>query len=336
MRFLVPVLVVAILAALGLTAQETIFRSSAQVLTVTVSVTGKDGRPIPDIQRDELTVLDDGRRRDIQTFSQSSDVPLILGLVVDNSGSQQAYIDKHRDDMQQFLRQVLHPGDRAFLVGVPGPSVLEQDITESVKDLTKAVNRLGDSGMGAFGRAPQTFGGPCLSGKCGSLIWNGVWASAGLKLYKQKGRKAILLLSDGQDTGSNHSLKDTIEAAQAADAPVYTIGSVPMIVSGFGGRGPRGGRGRPSGRGVPNNGAMAESGLENLRQLSDETGGAYFDAPEDPTRVFSQIEAELRNLYVLTVGVPEQDRDGRFHRLVVTSNRDGARVRSRSGYVAER
>jgi VWFA-related protein len=234
--------------------------------------------------------------------------------------------------MQQFLRQVLHPGDRAFLVAIPGPSVLEQDITDSVKDLTKAVDHLGASRMAPFGRSQKTFGGPCVGNTCGSLIWNGVWASAGLRLHMEKGRKAILLLSDGQDTGSVHSLQDTIEAAQAADAPVYTIGSEAVVGGGFGGRGPRGG-----GRGAPRNGrATMDGGLNELRRLSEETGGAYFDASEDSTKVFAQIEAELRNLYVLTFGVPEQDRDNRFHRLVVTSNRDGARVRSRSGYVAER
>jgi Ca-activated chloride channel family protein len=130
MRFLVPALAVAIVAAIGLTAQETVFRSSAQVMTVTVSVTGRNGRPVSDIRREELSILDEGRRREIQTFDQSSDVSLTLGLVVDTSGSQHTFVEQHRDEMQQFLRQVLHPGDRAFLVAIPGPSVLEQDITD--------------------------------------------------------------------------------------------------------------------------------------------------------------------------------------------------------------
>lgn len=317
------VFAVVLLAAIAIAAQEPIFSTSAQVLTVTVSITDRDGRPITDIRRDELTILDDGRRREIQSFSQSSDVPLTLGLVVDNSGSQHEYVERHRDDMRQFLRQVLHKGDRAFLVAIPGPAVLEQDVTDSVKDLTKAVDDLGDRVRIPRGmNQAKFFGGPCrASVGCGSLIWNGVWGSAGLKLYKAKGRKAILLMSDGEDTGSDHNLKDAIEAAQAADAPVYTIGSASVMNM----------------RGAPRNvRIVANGGLGELRRLSEETGGAYFDAPEDPTDVFAQIEAELRNLYVLSFGVPEQDRDGRFHRLVVTSKRDGARVRSRAGYVAEK
>jgi VWFA-related protein len=253
-------------------------------------------------------------------------------------------VDKHREDMQQFLRQVLHKGDRAFLVAIPGPAVLEQDITDSVKDLTRAVDRLG-SGMRFMGAARgqvKSFGGPCPTGSgCGSLIWNGVWGSAGPKLYKEKGRKAILLMSDGQDTGSTHSLKDTIEAAQAADTPVYAIGSIPQI-GGRGGPGPFGGPG-PGGRGPrrpPGGGGMPKemviTGLDAMRELSDATGGNYYDAPEDPTKVFAEIEAELRNLYVLTFGVPEQDRDGRFHSLLIKSKRPGTFVRARSGYVAEK
>jgi VWFA-related protein len=327
MRFLGSVLVVATLAAIGLTAQETVFRTSAQVLTITVSVTDKDGRPISDIRPEELTILDDGRRREIQSFSQSSDVPLTLGLVVDNSGSQHEYVEQHREDMRQFLRQVLHKGDRAFLVAIPGPAMLEQDVTDSVKDLTSAVNHLGDKfriPLGGMNRL-KTFGGPCRTNNgCGSLIWNGVWGSAGLRLFKVKGRKAILLMSDGQDTGSDHSLKDAIDAAQAADAPVYTIGSAAAPIF-------RGGRGLPRAAGL-----VIDGGLDDLRRLAEQTGGAYFAASEDPAKVFAQIEAELRYLYVLSFGVPEQDRDGRFHRLVVTSNRDGARVRSREGYVAEK
>lgn len=311
-----------LLATTALLAQEIVFRSSAQVVNVTVSILDRNGRPVTDLRREELILLDDGRPREVQSFSPDEDLPLTLGLVADNSGSQREFIAHHHDRLQQFLRQVLQRDDRAFLVAIPGPSVLLQDVTGSAKKLQSALDKL-DSPlkMSQFFRHQKYFGGGCPSPyvssptgrNCGSLIWNGVWASAGLRLYKIKGRKAILLLSDGEDTGSAHSLSDTIEAAQSADAPVYTIGSDYAMARGL----------RPG------------PGILELQRLSQETGGAYFDAPEDPTEVFSQIEAELRHLYVLSFAIPETDRDGKFHKLTVKSTREGVRVRSREGYVAK-
>lgn len=318
MRFLVPVLAVAILAAIGLTAQETIFHTSAQIVTVTVSVTDTNGRPISDMKAGEFTLLDDSRSREIRSISQDLNVPLTLGLVADNSGSQVHYIERHRASLLQFLRQVLQEGDRAFLVSVPGPARLLEDLTGSVDRLEQAVDTLKNRRW----NHGETVGRDCKSRwsvRCGTLIWNGIWGAASLRLRKIEGRKAILALTDGQDTGSEHNLDAVIEAAQAADAPVYTIGTEP-----FG----------KIGRIHPVLAVRNTRGLGHLRRLSEETGGSFFDAPKDPAKVFAQIEAELRHLYVLSFVLPERDRDGKFHKLTVKSSRPGTRVRARAGYVA--
>jgi VWFA-related protein len=275
----------------------------------------KSGRPIPDLQRDELKLYDNGQPREIRSFNRDTDLPLTLGLVADISSSQSEYIRKHREDLRQFLRQVLHEGDRAFLVSVSKQSTLTVDLTDSFDSLDTAINDLEmERPIG------DPFGGLCRS-TCGTLLWNGVWGSAKLRLDALEGRKAILVLSDGQDDGSERSLSATIEAAQGADAPVYTIGSEPLALAAWI---------------APGMKVINQMGLGRLKKLSEETGGGYFKATKNPAKIFDQIEAELRHLYVLSFTLPEADRDGKFHKLEVKSSRAGVTVRSRAGYFAER
>ncbi len=306
-------LAVVLLMAWMLLAQDDIIHLSTQLVTVTVSVTDKNGRPITEMKRDDFTILDDGRPRAIQSLSQDLDVPLTLGLVADNTGSQRRFIQKHRSDLRQFLRQVLQPADQAFLVSIQGPAWLVADVTDSQDELAAATNITMRRRSNR-----ETFGGDCPPyvpfGRegCGSLIWNGVWASAKLRLHNERGRKAILLLSDGQDTGSEHTLTETIEAAQGADAPVYTVAS-PAHPAGL----------------------HLKIAAGYLERLSNETGGGYFRVSPDLSETFAQIEAELRHLYVLTFKLPEEDRDGKFHKLEVKSSRPGVKLRARAGYVAQ-
>src|SRR4051812_19885829 len=104
-----------VVAAFGLLAQDTIFHTSAKVVTVTVSVTDKNGHPVADLRSGDLQLLDDGQPRELGSFTHDLNVPLTLALVADVSGSQREFVRKHRNDLRQFLKQVIHPGDRAFL-----------------------------------------------------------------------------------------------------------------------------------------------------------------------------------------------------------------------------
>jgi VWFA-related protein len=315
-------IVLAIVLALGaaLVAQDDVIHVSTELVTVTVLATDRNGRPIEDLKRDEFMVFDDGRRRPIQAFHRELDMPLTFGLVVDTSGTQANYVEKHKADLQQFFKAVLQPRDRAFLVTIPNTARLDVDLTDSVESLQQATARL--TKWGAKKMNKETFGGNCppilfVSGRtCGTLIWNGVWAAAKLRLHNETGRKAIVLMTDGLDTGSEHSLAATIEAAQGADAPVYTIASLPHF--------PFTSRVRAENSGL----AM------RLQRLSEETGGGYFLVTTDPSGIFQQIEEELRHLYVLSFTLPEADRDGKFHRLDVRTSRADVKVRARAGYVA--
>jgi VWFA-related protein len=334
MRFLLWLLSAALLCS----AQESVdFRVSVDLVPVTSAVTARDGHAVLDMRVEEFVLLDNGKPRKVQYLWRELDAPLTVGLVVDISGSQSQFLREHRRTIAQFLEQVLRPQDQAFLVGV-GPAVkLAHDLTHSVKDLRRGVERLdprvlfnprtlseeddlGDQCMAAPpSRATQLRLPPGLilpNWWCGgTLLWNGVFSSAALKTKSVSGRKALVVLTDGLDTGhgeGTHTLNDAIEAAQGADTVVYTIHYASLLPV-----------------------LMRLGSGSGLRRLSAQTGGRAFEDPKgNPSEIFAEIERELRSLYVLAFSAPENERDGKFHRLEVKSKRSGVTVRARKGYLA--
>lgn len=286
---------------------EPAFRAEVNMVPVTFSATDGNGAPIRDLRRSELKLTDDQRPREITFFGQEGDLPLTVGLVVDMSNTQRRFFDRHRKDMSKFLKNVLKPGDRAFLMsfGIKNQVRLVTDLTGSAEELGRGVEALEPCR-----RSPKPF-------NCGSPIWDAVFTAARLKIKSVTGRKALVLLSDGLDTGSPHTLADAIEAAQDADVAVYT-----MMFKFTAGRV-----------------AHLESGTAEawMRRLAEETGGRYFDASKNDTAgIFAQIEEDLRNLYVVGFSPSEGDRDGKFHQLKIETPRAGVKIRARKGYIAGR
>jgi VWFA-related protein len=288
------------------------------MVPVTFSATDDKGAPIRDLQRGELKLTDDQRPRAITSFGQERDLPLTVGLVVDMSASQARFYEGHRQDMRRFVENVLKPGDRAFLMsfGDKNQIRLVTDLTGSAEELGRGVEALDRCGRGS--RKPFA---------CRSPIWSAVFTAARSKMKNITGRKALVLLSDGEDTGGPHTLTDAIEAAQDADAPIYA-----MVFNPFAGRIALLAPVAPV--------ALLESKRAEggMRRLAEETGGRYYDASKKGTAagIFAQIEEDLRNLYVVGFSVPESDRDGKFHQLEVETTRAGVKIRARKGYIAGR
>jgi Ca-activated chloride channel family protein len=296
------------------------FQVDVKLVPVTVSITDKNGHPLRGIKVNELKLLDNGRPREIQYFSEEHDVPLTVGVIIDVSGSQHPFFSQHFRNVKQFVKQVLHSGDRAFLLAIRADVHLVTDLTPSVENFLAGLDRLEANTL-----AGVQFGDPCPKFSIGlggnhcvaSAIWNSVFSAAQLKLKTVEGRKALILLSDGIDTGSQHSLTNTIEASQGADALVYTLASKFL----------------PFGWATPPS-VIQMRATSNLRRLAEETGGGAYNAKGDSSRIFADIEADLRNLYVLGFQVPEKDRDGNFHEIKISSTRPGAHIRARKGYVS--
>jgi len=292
-------------------------RVDVDLVTVPCSVTDRKGALVPGLGIDDFILTDNGQPQQIKQVWRDVDLPLTVGLIVDVSGSQMGLVGKHKQTMSEFLTRVLGEQDRAFLVTV-GPDVrLVTDVTDSVDELRRGVESIDRQQS-----AGEQLGTPCSGGRfsrgCGgTALWNGVWAASRLKMKALHGRKALVIVSDGMDTGSKHSLTEAIEAAQGADTLVYAIKYVsPMVL-------------------ISPTMALLTAASHGMRRLAEETGGEQFPAPVGgPAQIFTKIENELRSQYVLAFTSPDQRRDGKFHRIAVRPKRADLKVRARKGYYA--
>lgn len=294
-------------------------RVDVDLVTVACSVTDQNGALVQKLGIDDFILTDNGAPQQIKQLWQDVDLPLTIGLLVDVSGSQMGLIEKHKRTISEFLRRVVGPQDRAFLVTV-GPDVrLVTDLTNSVEELQRGVDA-----MDGRQSAGEQLGDPCRSGHrrfqlgCGgTALWNSVWAASRLKMKGLQGRKALVIVSDGMDTGSKHKLVDAIEAAQGADTLVYAIKYVsPMVV-------------------ISPTMALLTAFSHGMRRLAEETGGEQFPAPHGgPGEIFAKIEQELRSQYVLAFSPAENGHDGKYHKLAIKMKRADLKARARKGYYA--
>jgi VWFA-related protein len=287
------------------------------LVTIACAVGTREGTPVQNLKAEDFKVLDNGQPQEIQNFWQESDLSLTVALVADVSGSQAGYVKNHREAIAQFLKQVIGPRDRAMVVEVGQKSWLISGLTGSSDDLGAAVERIG---------APEGKLSPLLGPACrnpsfphscgGTALWHGLYYTA-QELKSVPGRKAIIVLSDGMDTGSDVRLNDVIQMAQSGGTVVYAMKyASPM-------------------RFLSISGAIAQAVSHGLERASRETGGLTFPNPGHKTaEVFAKIETDLRNLYVLGFTPQADARDGKFHRLDVTTTHQDLVVRTRAGYWA--
>jgi VWFA-related protein len=267
------------------------------------------------LHKEDFQIRDNGQPLEIREFWQESDLPLTVAVVVDVSGSQSGFVKSHRAEVARFLRQVMGTRDRAMVIEIAQQSWLISDLTVSNEALEAAVGKVGTR----EGRASPLLGPVCRNQAfphtCGgTALWHGLYYAA-QKLKPVTGRKAIIVMSDGIDTGSDVSLPSLIEMAQSAGVMVYSVKYT--------------NRARYFSIGA----AIAQAVSHGLERLSRETGGLTFSNPgKNTSEVFSQIETDLRNMYVLGITPADDARDGKFHKLDVSAVRPNLIVRSRTGY----
>jgi VWFA-related protein len=322
-----------------------------KVVNVPATVRDKHGKIINNLTKDDFVLEEDSHPQIIRYFSQESDLPLTLGLLVDTSLSQRRVMDQERSASSSFLDNMLRPEkDQAFLIHFDHEVELLQDLTPSREKLRAALASLdaphfsqtgsGNSGGSNGGGYPGHHGGGDYHG-AGTLLYDAVYLAADELMKKQTGRKAIVVLSDGVDRGSKESLRGAIEAAQRSDTIVYSIlfkdeeqrpfgGGYGGYGGGMGGHhgGPGGGRGRYPQESRPD-------GKKILEQISKETGGRLFEVSGKQTvdRIYAQIEEELRNQYSLGYS-PERAEPG-YHRLDLKTKQKDLIVQARQGYYGQ-
>jgi VWFA-related protein len=305
------------------------YSSDVNVVNVLAIVRDKDGRIVPNLTKDDFSIEEDGRPQVIKYFAQQTDLPLTLGLLVDTSGSERRNIESERRASYKFFDQVLREDkDKAFLIHFDWQVELLQDLTPSRRKLDSGLDTLNGSDPQANQRQGQ--GG---RGGAGTLLYDAVFLAGDEVLRKETGRKSVILFSDGEDMGSKTSLTSAIEAAQRADMLVYSVRFYdPNMNGGFGG----GGRGRRGG-GFPRQGRSgnAEQGKRVLQRISEETGGAYFEAAAGTglDKIYARLQDELRNQYSLGY---TSDQNGAGYRMIrVTVKGKNLTVQARQGYYAK-
>jgi VWFA-related protein len=311
----------ALLLAIGVgvgIAQEPTFKTGVDIVNLLFSVREKHGGLVGNLQKEDFTVYEDGTAQTIKYFARDTDLPLTIGLLVDVSGSQRNLIEIERNAASQFFSKVLRPKDMAFLISFGPDADLLQDYTNSAKLLRKGLDDLRVS-SDVRGITPGPV--PTASHPRGTVLFDAVYLGATEKLRTEVGRKALVLITDGVDQGSRYDIKQAIEAAQRADAIIYSIDySDP---SAYGGYGRFGGFGGPNGEG-------------DLRRMSDETGGHLFKVDRKNTLddIFNQLNQEMRSQYAIGYTPTNSAKDNTFRRVEVKVTGKDLKVQARKGYYA--
>ncbi len=272
-------------------------RRTVNEVNVVFTVTDKHGRYVKDLKRDDFSVIDDSKPADeIRSFHNETDLPLQVGLLVDASNSVRDRFKFEQESAIEFLNQTIRPRyDKAFVVGFDVTPEVTQDFTDNTEALSRGVRELRPGG--------------------GTAMYDALYFACRDKLLKapQSGptRRAIILLSDGDDNQSHVTREEAIEMAQRAEVIVYTIST-----------------------NVTRNNSRGDKVLE---RIAEATGGRVFFPFQltDVSNAFTEIQDELRSQYALSYKPADFRADGRYRTIrILAQNHKSLRVRSRQGYYA--
>jgi Ca-activated chloride channel homolog len=267
-------------------------------VNVVFTVTDRHGRYVKNLAKADFSVLDDSKPvEQIRSFHSETDLPLQVGLMVDASNSVRDRFKFEQESAIEFLNQTVRPRyDKAFVVGFDVTPEVTQDFTDNTEALSRGVRALRPGG--------------------GTAMYDALYFACRDKLLKEQQsgavRRAIILLSDGDDNMSHVTREEAIEMAQRAGVIVYSIST--NITGG-----------------------TRRGGDKVLERIADATGGrAFFPFQlNDVANAFVEIQDELRSQYALSYNPANLRNDGRYHTIeILAQNHKGLRVRSRRGYYA--
>ena len=276
---------------------------------VNVAFSARDARGalVDNLTDGDLELYEDGVPQKIAFFARSLDLPLTLGLLDDASGSQEHSAKHHKHDLEIFLREVLGPKDRAFLVSFGNHLRLVSDFTANPMEIIV--------GLELYEKKPAKYPelGPREIRELGTAFYDAIYYSIAEKMAQQSGRRALLLFSDGEDNSSSHDMMSTIEAAQRADVLVFAIRYTEKV------------HGKLT--------ARNQYGMRVMDRIARETGGEHIDAAAtDPHTYFKQIGEALRTSYELAYYPTNSSRDPDFRKIKIVARRPSITIRAKPGY----
>lgn len=288
---------------------------NVNVVQLFFNVKDKRGGLIPSLTKDDFEVLEDGKSQNIKYFTAESNLPLTLGMLIDSSGSQQRVLEMEKEVGSAFLKDILRPKDLAFVISFDVNVDLLQDFTNSASQLSAALGKARIN-TGGGGSLPGLGGGPVPTAvPRGTLLYDAVYLASHDELAHEVGRKAMIILSDGEDQGSQSNVKDAIEAAQKSDSIVYVLLIADRGFYGFGGY----------------------SGDSAMKKLAGETGGRVIEVGNKMEKLkgaFDQIAQELRSQYNIGYTPSNSKLDGSFRKVEIRAKEKNYKIQSRNGYYA--
>ena len=301
-------------------ADEEVERVETDLTNVLLTAVDKNRRFVTALTREDVRVLEDGVPQQILSFERETDAPLSLALLVDASASQERVMKDEQAAARDFVASVLRPAqDTAAVLSFTGILRLEQPLTSDTNQLNAAIDRL---------RVEYVFNSPeCEDDQTPAEIrircLTAVWDSVGLTVEKvlartpERTRRAVILLSDGDDTASRLRLYQAVEQAVRGNTVVYSVGI--------------------RDRDFP----VGEMRRDYLRRVAEETGGrAFFPRTRaDLAAAFAQIEQELRSQYLISYTPTNRARDASFRKIEVEITNPALRKQKlrllyRQGYYA--
>jgi len=299
------------------------FKVNVNLVDLFFTVKDRNGNLVPHLNKEMCSVMEDKAPQTLKSFVAETNQPLTLGILLDTSGSQQRVLPLEQDAGSQFLQQVLRSKDEAFLISFDVNIDLLQDYTNSARQLSRAmekaqINTAGGNGSGIPGAGGGTI--PTPGGPKGTVLYDAIYEASYDKLNQETGRKAMILLTDGEDEGSNHKIGDAIAAAQKNNVIVYVI----LIAD----------------RAMYWSQGMGYYGYSAAKRITDETGGRTIDVGNNGAKLqaaFQQIQDELRTQYVASYTPSNTKQDGTFRHIAVDCKGDGGenlKVQVRKGYYA--
>ena len=291
---------------LSQTSQDTL-KVAVDLVNVQFSVTDRHGRFVSGLTAKDFKVEEDGRRQEIRNFARENELPLTLALLIDTSPSVSPVLDEEKTTASSFLESILREKDLALVMGFDREVTLLQDYTDNLRLLKRSIDDLEVGG--------------------GTSVYDAVYLASQEKLKDEAGRKAIILISDGEDTTSKIKLTEALIAAHKSNAVIYAISNNPG--SRFFAPGRLGG-------GIILGGSGGDLGT--LKKFSEETGGTTFVISNERgfKKIFDQIAEELRSQYSLGYFSLNTARDGKFRQIKITTRESGYTVKARRGYYAPR
>jgi VWFA-related protein len=289
--------------------EQPTFSTDVKVVNVLATVRNKTGALVGGLGKDDFALVEDGRPQSIRYFLHESDLPLTLGLMVDTSGSQWKVLDEERGASLRFLDHVFRENkDHVFIMQFDSNVQVKQALTGSIKKLNDAMAYVDGETMNQLR----------MRGGGGTLLYDAVVRASDEIMRKQTGRKALIVLSDGVDFGSEGTLNDSVEAAQRADTLIYSIlCSDPGAYGIFGGD---------------------HDGRKVLQRMSDDSGGSFFEVSKKQSleSMYDILEEELRNQYSIGYVSDKPVTISEFRNIQLTAKQKGLQVRARRRYWAQR